>query len=104
MPLIERAADGDQMHDRKNLLALEKLALKRVMVRQQPHNIGMGAERRRLARAQIGIDLAGGEQFAKRSAAAILLNRHGAKERQRVWMGGGTRRPAPTPYPPGSGG
>src|ERR1700691_5301489 len=44
----------------------------------------MGAERRRFARAEISIDLAAGEQFAKWPAAAIDLDRNGAQERQRV--------------------
>ncbi len=72
------------MHDRKNLLALIKLALQGVMIGQQPHHVGIAAEGRRLARAQIGVDLAAGQKLAQRSAAAILLDGDGAEKRQRV--------------------
>ena len=46
----------------------------------------MDAERRRLARAEIGIDLARGEQFAERPPGRVLLDGDGLKQRQRVRM------------------
>jgi len=64
MLFVERAADGDEMHDRKNALASVQLALEHIIVWQQPCHVRMSAEGRRLARTHKGVDLARSEQFA----------------------------------------
>ena len=86
MPLVERAADGDEMHDRKNPLTLEQLALERMRVGQKPRHVRVRAERRRLARAEIGVDFSCGEQFAERSPGRVLFDRHRLEQRQRMWV------------------
>src|SRR5580700_6238437 len=72
------------MHDRENLLALIKLALQRVMVGQEPHNVGIAAEGWRLARAEIGVDLAARQKLAQWPAAAVLLDGDRTEKRQCV--------------------
>src|SRR5882757_1375202 len=84
MLLMQLAADRHEMHDRKDLARLVKLAFERAIVGKEPRDRWIATEDLWPARADQRVDLATRQQRRQRQPAGILLDRDRAQERGRV--------------------
>src|SRR5258705_13808957 len=84
MPRMELSADHHEMHDRKDLVRLIKLALKRAIVGKKPRDRWIAPEDFGPARTDQRVDLATRQQRCQRQPAGILLDHDRAQERGRV--------------------
>src|SRR6266700_2876796 len=84
MLLMELAADGHEMHDRKDLVCLVKLALEGAIVGKEPRDRRIATEDLWPARADQRVDLATRQQRRQRQPGGILLDHDRAQERRRV--------------------
>ena len=82
MLVVEVAADHHQVHDRENLGALVVFHLGRAIVRIEPHDIGIVAERLRRIGADDRLQLARLQQLAQRLAGLVGDDRGLARGRQ----------------------
>src|SRR5262249_6199828 len=80
--LVELFADGDEMHDRVNLRAFVERLFELHVIREQPPDVRVAADRLGQARTQRRVGYALLDQIAHRFVRGVLLDRHGLEQRQ----------------------
>src|SRR5262245_18663928 len=79
---VDRLLDRDEVHDRIDLGALVMIALTLDEIREQPRDVGIGAERLRHARADGGVDHAVLDHVVERFVGRALLDLDRLEQRQ----------------------